>query len=117
MRFGSTSLQINPPLLFIRDRGNLYILRRRLEGIHLEEALDQLRGTSHLKKMNQETGMDRRVLIRINQIKSWLRRKVERALKEEVEDLTFFIPWDIERNIPRVQVHITEIDIDKVWVS
>lgn len=117
LRFGSTSLQINPPLLFIRERGNLYILRRRLEGIHLEEALDQLRGTSHLKKMNQETGMDRRVLIRINQIKSWVRRKVERALKEEVEDLTFFIPWDIERNIPRVQVHITEIDIDKVWVS
>ena len=117
LRFGNTTLQINPPLLFIRDRGNLYILRRKVEGIHLEEALDQLRGALHLKKMNQEAGIDRRMIMRINQVKDWLRRKVERGLREEVAELTFFVPWDIERNIPRVQVHSTDVDIERLWIS
>lgn len=117
LRFGNTSLQINPPLLFVRDKGNLYILRRKVEGIHLEEALDQLRSASHLKKMNQEVEIERRILITINQIRTWLKRKVERGLREEVEDLTFFVPWDIERNNPKVQVHITNVEINKVWVS
>ncbi|MFH1092034.1 MAG: GNAT family N-acetyltransferase [Pseudomonadota bacterium] len=41
-RAGNARLLVNPPLLTIRDRGNAYVLRRKIEGVHWEEALEQL---------------------------------------------------------------------------
>ncbi|MCP4669063.1 MAG: MBL fold metallo-hydrolase, partial [Deltaproteobacteria bacterium] len=55
-------LQANPPLLAIGDRGNAYVLRRKIEGIHWEEAVEQLQSAPHLKAINRAIGIDKMVL-------------------------------------------------------
>ncbi len=115
--FRNATVQINPPIAILRDRGNVYILRRKVEGIHLEEALDQLRTSSHLKDMNRAVGIDRAVVVTINEIKEWLMKRLDLSLHEEIEDLTFFVPWDLEKNIPKMTVEIAGISLDTIWVA
>lgn len=117
MRFRNATLQTNPPLAILQERGNVYILRRKVEGIHLEEALDQLRTSSHLKDMNRAVGIDHTVVLTINEIKEWLRKVFQSNLREEIEDLTFFVPWDLERNILKVTVDISGISLDTLWIA
>lgn len=117
MRFRNATLQVNPPLVMIQERGNVYILRRKLEGIHLEEALDQLRTASSLKEMNLQVGIDRMLVVTINEIKKRLRKDLHSALSEEIEDLAFFVPWDIERNMPNVTVDITGVYMNTFWIA
>jgi len=117
MRFRNATIQINPPLVMIQERGNVYILRRKLEGIHLEEALDQLRTASSLKEMNRQAGIDHMLVATINEIKNRLMKELHSDLSEEIEDLTFFVPWDLERNIPRIHVDISGISLDTLWIA
>jgi GNAT superfamily N-acetyltransferase len=116
-RFRNASIQINAPLVILRDRGNVYILRRKVEGIHLEEALDQLRAALHLKEMNRAAGIDRAVMATINEIREWLKKKLDTSLREEIEELAFFVPWNLQRNIPLVSVDITRVSLDTVWIA
>ena len=117
MRFRNATIQINPPLVMIQERGNVYILRRKLEGIHLEEALDQLRTASSLKEMNRQAGIDHMLVATINEIKNRLMKELHSDLSEEIEDLTFFVPWDLERSIPRIHVDISGISLDTLWIA
>jgi GNAT superfamily N-acetyltransferase len=117
VRFHQASVQINPPLVILQDRGNVYILRRKVEGIHLEECLDQLRTSPYLKEMNRSAGIDRRVVRMIHEIKEWLRKVCDSSLHEEIEDLTFFIPWDLEKDIPKLMVDDTGISLHTLWVA
>jgi len=117
MRFRNTTIQVNPPLAILQDGRNIYILRRKVMGIHSEEALDQLRTSPYLKDMNRAVGIDRAVVMTIKEIREWLAKVFEFSLREEIEDLTFFVPWDLERNIPRVTVHIVGISLDTMWVA
>jgi GNAT superfamily N-acetyltransferase len=117
MHFHHTRIQINPPIAILQDRGNVYILRRKVEGIHSEEALDQLRTAPSLKEMNHVAGIDRTVVITINEIKEWLRKVFDPSLHEEIQELTFFIPWDLERNIPRIHVDISGVSLDTLWIA
>jgi hypothetical protein len=117
MRFRNTTIQVNPSVAILRDKGNVYILRRKVMGIHSEEALDQLKTSSYLKDMNRAVGMDHTVVMTINEIREWLVKVFDPSLREEIEDLTFFVPWDLERNIPRVTVHILGVSLDTMWVA
>jgi hypothetical protein len=117
MRFHHTSIQINPPLAILKDRGNVYILRRKVEGIHLEEGLDQLRTSPYLKDMNHVIGIDRMVVMIVNEIKEWLLKVFDLRLREEVEDLTFFVPWDLQEDIPKIMVDVRGISLDTIWVA
>ena len=117
LRIRNAAIQINPPLVILRDRGNVYILRNKVGGIHSEEAMDQLRTASHLKEMNRMAGIDRVVVGTINEIRDWLTRKFGAGLREEIEELAFFVPWDLQRNIPRVNVDIIGVSLDAVWIA
>ena len=117
MRFRHARIQINPPLAILRDRGNTYILRRKVEGIHAEEVLDQLRTSSYLKGMNRGAKIDRAVLATIDEIREWLAKTLDPRLREEIEELIFFIPWNPERNIPRVSVDAAGVFLDTLWVA
>ncbi len=117
VKFRYGSVQINPPLVILQDRGNVYILRRKVEGIHLEEGLDQLRTSLNLKEMNHAMGIDRLVITTINEIKEWLRKMCDASLHEEIEDLTFFVPWDFETDIPRLLVDEMGTSLHNVWVA
>ena len=117
MRFRNATVQINPPLAIFRDRGNVYALRRKVEGIHLEEALDQLKTAPNLKEMNRTVRMDRVIVSTIYGIIEEFRKIFDKRLHEEIENLTFFIPWDIEGNIPKMNVDITGVSLSTVWVT
>jgi len=117
MRFCGAAIEVNPPLAIFSDRGNVYILRRKVEGIHSQEALDQLRTSPYLKEMNRAVGIDRAIVRTINDIKEWLVTKFDSNFLEEIEELTYFIPWDIEKNIPRIPVDIAGVSLDTIWIA
>jgi GNAT superfamily N-acetyltransferase len=116
-RFHHATLQMNPPLAIFRDKGNVYILRGKVEAIHSEEALDQLRTSSYLKKMNHAVKIDRAVVATISDVKEWLVETRDARLYEEIEDLVFFVPWDLERDIPRIMVDIAGVFLDTLWIA
>lgn len=117
MRFHNATIQINPPLVILKDRGNIYILRRKVEGIHSEEALDQLRTSSYLKEINRAAGIDRVLVLTLKEVIEWLMKVFGSNFREEIEDLTFFVPWDIERNIPKVTVDISGVSLNTLWIA
>ena len=117
VKFRYGSVQANPPLVILQDRGNVYILRRKVEGIHLEEGLDQLRTSPYLKEMNRAAGIDRIVVAAINEIKEWMRGVCGPSLHEEIEDIAFFIPWDLEADIPKLMVDETGMSLHNVWAA
>jgi hypothetical protein len=116
-RARNAQLRVNPPLLTIQDRGNVYILRRKVGGIHWEEAIEQLQSIPHLKNMNKSMKIDRVILgtVRIaNQIIS-----ETLSLKEETitDSLTCFVPWDLESNQPRLIIDFTDVYLESVWMA
>ncbi|MDI6761955.1 MAG: GNAT family N-acetyltransferase [Thermodesulfobacteriota bacterium] len=117
MRFRHATVQVNPPLVILQDKGNVYILRRKLEGIHFEEALDQLRTSTHLKEMNRTGRIDQAMILTVQEIKKELRKRFGSNFYEEIEDLTFFIPWNLESNMPRVTVDTASIFLDTLWIA
>jgi hypothetical protein len=116
-RFHRATVRMNPPLVVFKDKGNLYVMRRKLEGIHVQEALDQLRTAAHLAEMNRLTGLDRAMVRTIDDIKEWLVAKSDPGLREEIEELTYFVPWDIPRNTPKVQVDVSGVVVDTIWIA
>lgn len=117
LRIVHARIQTNPVLVILQDRGNIYFLRRKIEGIHLEEALDQLRGSPYLKEMNRSVRVDQAIILTIHGIREWLLKVFPSDLRDEIEDLTFFIPWHIERNLPRVNVDVKGVALDTVWIA
>jgi GNAT superfamily N-acetyltransferase len=116
-RFQGAVLRINPSLLILRDRGNVYVLRRKVAGIHLEEALDQVRTSPYLREVNRLVGMDRAMLKTVQETRRWLEQKFQGNFGQEMEELTFFFPWDLEKNIPRIQVDDTGISAEGLWLT
>ena len=116
-RFPGATVQVNPPVAIIQDRGNLYVLRKKVDGIHSEEAIDQLKTSLSLKSMNKEVGIDRTIVATINEINKGLMKVFGSNHQNEIGDLSFFVPWDLERNIPKVTVNITGVSFDTVWIA
>ena len=116
-KFHGLDLRINPILLIFQDKGNMYALRKKVEGIHSEEAFDQLRTSLYLREMNRAVGIDRAMIKTVNDIKKWLVTRFKSSFKQEIEDLTYFFPWDIERNIPKVHVDTLGVSLDRIWVA
>jgi GNAT superfamily N-acetyltransferase len=110
-------IRINSILLIFRDRGNIYALREKVGGIHSQEALDQLRTSSYLKEMNHTIRIDRLILRVIHEIQNGLRFNLNPSFHQEIEDLTYFIPWDIEKNFPRICVDVSSISMGEIWIA
>ena len=46
--------------------------------------------------------------------------RIERTgirLRQEIEELTYFIPWDIENNMPTFRVDISTISLHTLWIA
>lgn len=116
MRFRNAAVEINPPCAIIRNRGNIYILYKKVGGIHLEEALDELRASRRLKEMNRAAGIDRAIIMTVNMINGQLLRAFGAGAREEIENIVFFVPWDLKENRPDVMVDTTGVFLNTVWV-
>jgi GNAT superfamily N-acetyltransferase len=115
-RFHNTAAFVNPPLAIFQDRGNAYILRQKVGGIHLEEALEQLRTSPALREMNQTIGIDRVLIVTVNEVNKWLLKTFGPRVSRDIEDLTFFVSWDLEKNRPKVMVDEAGIFFDSLWI-
>jgi len=116
-RPSNASLRTNPPLLTIQDRGNVYILRRKVTGIHWEEAVEQLQSAPHLKDMNEVMKIDRVIHGTVSNTNQMIAEKL--GLEEEaVADLlTCFVSWDLENNRPRLMIDFTNTYLESVWMA
>jgi hypothetical protein len=110
-------LRVNPPLLAIQDRGNAYVLRRKVRGIHWEEAIEQLQSDSHLRRMNTSMKIDRLILQTVRSANEMISGKL--GLRGEVvsELLTCFVSWDLEGNQPRLMIDFTYTYLESVWMA
>jgi GNAT superfamily N-acetyltransferase len=117
LHFRGTTIQVNPIILIIRDRGNIYALRRQVAGVHIEEAMDQLKTIPDLRALNDAVGVGRCILNVVKDTEGSLKKKFHSRFKREIEDLAYFIPWNIERNSPEICVDISGISLDTVWIA
>jgi hypothetical protein len=86
-------------------------------GIHSDEALDQLRTSPYLKEMNRAAGLDRVISRTLLEVKRWLGMKFNSSLRQEIEELTYFVPWDVEKNIPTIHVDPSGAYLDALWIA
>jgi hypothetical protein len=117
LRIRDAIIRINPILLIFRDRGNIYVLRKKVEGVHSQEALDQIKTVPYLREINCGIGIDRVINNTIKDTRDWLKKKFHSGFKKEIEDLTYFVPWDIENNLSRVNVHVSGISLGTLWIA
>jgi len=117
VRVNSTRLEANPPLLVIRDRGNGYVLRRKVAGIHWEEAVDQLQADPALKGLNESISADRMIASAVTKASDWVRSVLDKE-EETVMDLSnYFVSWNIETNQPRINVDFSGAYPETIWIA
>jgi hypothetical protein len=116
-RPGNARLRVIPPLLAIQDRGNAYVLRRKLSAIHWEEAVEQLQSDPHLRRMNTSMKIDRVILDTVRRANEMISGKL--GLREEMvfDLLTCFVSWDLEGNRPRLMIDFTSTYLESVWMA
>jgi hypothetical protein len=116
-RASNAQLRVNPPLLTIQDRGNAYVLRRKVDGIHWEEAIEQIQTVPHLKSMNGSINMDRVILGTVRMAHKMISENL--GLREEMvaDSLACFVSWDLEGNHPRLMIDFTSAYLESVWIA
>ena len=115
-RARNAQIKVNPPLLAIRDRGNAYVLRHKVDGIHWEEAVEQLEALPRLKSLKASVKMDRLVFATVreaNEIATHL------GAGEETQGdlLTYFVSWDLKNNQPKLVVDFSGTYLESIWMA
>lgn len=110
-------MEINPPMLAISNKGNAYVLRKKVEGIHWEEAVAQLQSNPALKDLNASMRFDR--LVKSTAAKSYaaMAKILEMDVGEVRDLLTCFVSWDLAANRPRVVVDMAGNYLETVWMA
>ncbi|MEW6348905.1 MAG: GNAT family N-acetyltransferase [Thermodesulfobacteriota bacterium] len=116
-RVKSAQVKVNPPLLVIRDRGNGYVLRRKIEGIHWEEAVEQLQTDPDLRDLNNSMRVDRLVMATVRKAREAMTRKLGLPANAPAELTTCFVSWDLEQNRPRLTVDMAGTFLETVWMA
>jgi GNAT superfamily N-acetyltransferase len=117
VRVRNARLLVNPPVLAVRDRGNGYVLRRKVEGVHWEEAVEQLQTTGSLRAVNAALNGDRLVQATVREALEAAGTRVGPGERELLDHLACFVPWDLARNRPRVVVEFHGSYLESVWLA
>jgi len=116
-RIGHSRLLTNPPLLAVKDRGNGYVLRRKIPGVHWEEAVEQLQVMPHLLQMNKMLKTDRLIKGTVAKSLDHAAHRLSTPERRILNQLACFIPWDIEANRPRMVVEFNTTYFETVWLA
>ena len=95
LRIAGSRLLVNPPRLWIQDRGNGYILRKKIQGIHGEEALAELRSRPDLKELNRQLRVDKLVERTMGAVTDFSKSHLRLPAPWIPADLALFVPWDL----------------------
>ena len=116
-KVNNASLKINPPILVIRDSVNAYVLRPKVEGIHWEEAVEQLQTDPALKTINASLGMEGKISSVVIKARKTVAERLGIDEKMIRDYLTCFISWDIETNQPKLMIDFSTSYIESIWLA
>ena len=109
-------LTAKPPLLIIRDRGNAYVLRRKINGIHWEEAVEQLKTVPMPAKINESTKCDRIIYATVSEANKIIAEQLGVTESDILDSLTCFVSWDLKTNHPKLMVDAGTF-LESVWMA
>lgn len=116
VKIRGASLKANPPLALIRDRGNAYVLRRKVPGIHWEEALEQLHLSPHLKEMNRALHLDRMILRTVDEAREQI-STISGFDGHDIDSFAWFVSWDLGDNRPDLTVDFSGPFLRTLWIA
>ena len=116
-RIGNTLLKTNPPLLVIRDRGNAYVLRRKVDGIHWEEAVEQLYRASHLRALDESLNLRRMIRTSVDRTVIRVFETVGCETGDLTEILACFVSWNLQTNQPVLQIDLAGTFLHTIWLA
>jgi len=115
-RAKNASLKTNPILMIIQDRGNGYVLRRKIDAIHMEEALEQLQSEPKLKALNETTGIDRLIVNTVKQATDSISKHMGVEKEWILDRFTPFVSWDLKNNQPKMVIDFQASYLESVWL-
>jgi hypothetical protein len=117
VRVRNAQLKANPPLLALRDRGNAYVLRPKVSGIHWEEAIEQLQSSPQLKSVNTSLGLDGMIRATVRGAYEMIAEQLGENEGTVQDLLTCFVSWDLKTNRPKLMVDFAETFLESMWVA
>jgi hypothetical protein len=112
----SAWLKTNPILLIIQDRGNGYVLRRKIDAIHMEEALEQLQSDPKLKTLNETTRFDRILVDTVRGATADIASRLDVEKEWVLDQLTPFVSWDLKNNQPKMVIEFNTSYLESLWM-
>jgi len=116
-RIKNAWLKVNPPLLTIRDRGNAYVLRRKIGGIHWEEAVEQIQRSPRLRALDASLKLHRMIAGTVREAMAAISDELKIEEGEVNERLACFVSWDIKTNQPLIMVDFTNSYLTSIWMA
>ena len=113
----SAWLKTNPVLLVIQDRGNAYVLRRKINAIHWEEAIEQLQTHAGLKSPNVIVQVDKVLFATVQDADKLIAERLSLKKGPIPDQLTAFVPWDLKNNRPQIVIDFEGIYLESVWMA
>ncbi len=113
----SAQLKTNPILLIIRDRGNGYVLRRKIDAIHWEEAIEQLQSNPNLKSINEAVKLDRIILETVKTSATTIGNALNVERETIIDQLTPFVSWDLNNNRPKMVIDFAFSYLETLWIA
>jgi len=117
VRVHHARLEVNPPLLVIQDRGNAYVLRRKVEGIHWEEAMEQLQTGKALKALNSSMRIDKMIVACIRETMMLLGRSLGERTGLPRDLFAYFVSWNLRTNQPSLAIDYSTTSFDCIWLA
>jgi hypothetical protein len=116
-RIKNACLKVNVPLLTIRDRGNAYVLRQKIGGIHWEEAVEQIQSSPRLKCLDASLKLHRMIAGTVREAMAAISGELNREEAEVNERLACFVSWNIKANRPLIMVDFTTSYLESIWMA
>ena len=117
VKIKGAQLRVNPILLIIGDRGNGYVLRRKIEAIHWEEAIEQLQSNQNLKMLNDTTKLDRLILVTVHEAATSVAKQMGLPRESIIDQLTPFVSWGLRNNQPGMVIDFATSSLESIWVA
>ena len=117
VRARGAHLKVNLPLLVIQDRANTYVLRRKVGGIHWEEAVEQLHSIPSLKGMNASVKIDRMIFSTVRRVNEMISDQLDLREETVADLLTCFVSWNLKSNQPKLVIDFTGTYLESVWMA
>jgi hypothetical protein len=110
-------LKTNPILLILQDRGNAYVLRRKIDAIHWEEALEQLQSNPRLKSLNITSKIDSLILNTVKKTNEAITKKLGLEKGVVLDLLSPFVSWDLKNNQPKMIIDFSNTYLESTWMA